>query len=114
MKIVIENHKILPSINSYLFIGFDKIKKIVFHSTSLKSNWLQINSTQINQNISIIESQKSTIILEFSQIVNFPSKMEKIMKINEKKTIIYKYLFLIISLKVLVAILSISLIKNII
>ncbi|MDR2640981.1 MAG: hypothetical protein LBC61_06910 [Candidatus Peribacteria bacterium] len=33
-----ENQRIFHKINSYLLIGFDKIRNIVFHSTSLKSN----------------------------------------------------------------------------
>jgi hypothetical protein len=37
-KIISENPRIFHKINSYLLIGFDKIKNIVFHSTSLKSN----------------------------------------------------------------------------
>ncbi|MDR1988484.1 MAG: hypothetical protein LBQ24_07365 [Candidatus Peribacteria bacterium] len=37
-KIINENHKILPKINSYLLIGFDKIKNIVFQSISLNNS----------------------------------------------------------------------------
>jgi hypothetical protein len=33
-----ENHKNFHIINSYLLIGFDKIKNIVFHSISLNNN----------------------------------------------------------------------------
>jgi hypothetical protein len=107
-KIINENHKIFPKINSYLLIGLDKIKKIVFQSTSLKSNWLQTNNTQSNQKISIIDKPKSTIILLFCHIVNFHRSIEKIIKTKEKNTIIYKYLFLIISLKVFNAMFNIK------
>jgi len=37
-NIVAENHRNFQSINSYLFIGLDKIKNIVFQSISLKSS----------------------------------------------------------------------------
>lgn len=103
-----ENQTNFPIINSYLFIGLDKIKKIVFHSISLKSNWLQTNKTLKNQNISIIASQKSTIILLSSQIVSFHKEMEKTIKTKAKKTIKYKNLFLVISLNVFKAIFNIK------
>lgn len=73
--------------NSYLFIGLDNIKNIVFQSTSLKSSWLQTNKTQISQKTSIIESQKSTITFSLSQIVNCHNKIENPIKIKEKNTI---------------------------
>jgi hypothetical protein len=100
--------KNFPNINSYLLIGFDKIRKIVFHSTSLKSNWLQTNKTQIIQKISIIAKPKSTITFESSQIVSCPKEREKIIKTNAKNKIKYKNLFLTISLNVLSPILNIS------
>ena len=100
------------NINSDLFIGFDNIKKIVFHSTSLKSNWLQTNKTQTIQNISIIARPKSTIILLSFQSVSCHNKIEKIINTNAKKRIKYKNLFLTISLKVLSAILNITKIYN--
>lgn len=87
INIQIENPKNFHKINSYLFIGLDKIRKIVFHSISLKRSWLQIKSTLKNQKISIIASQKSSIILSSSHIVNFPKAMEKIIKINAKNII---------------------------
>jgi hypothetical protein len=34
-SIVAENHKNFQSINSYLFIGLESMRKIVFHSISL-------------------------------------------------------------------------------
>jgi hypothetical protein len=37
-KIVAEKPKNFPIINSYLLIGLERIRKIVFHSISLKSN----------------------------------------------------------------------------
>lgn len=107
-KIQRENPKNFQIINSYLLIGFDKIKKIVFPSISLKSNWLHTNKTLKNQNISIIASQKSTIILLSSQIVNFHKETEKIIKTKAKKIIKYKNLFLIISLNVFNAIFNIK------
>lgn len=51
-----------PIIKSYLFIGLDNIRYIVFHSISLKSNWLQIKTTEISQKISIIDNPKSSTI----------------------------------------------------
>jgi len=107
-NIVIENHNIFQIINSYLLIGLLNIKNIVFHSISLNNNWLQTNKTHKSQKISIIANQKSTIIFESSHIVNFHSIIEKAIKINQKNTIIYKYLFLIISLKVFNAIFIIN------
>jgi hypothetical protein len=86
--IVHVNHKNLPRINSYLSIGLDKIKKIVFHSTSLNKSWLQTNITQISQNISIIASQKSTIIFSEFHRVNCHNDNEKIMKMSQKNSII--------------------------
>ncbi len=85
--IVIENHKNFHNINSYLLIGLLKIKKIVLPSISLKSNWLHTNKTQTNQKTSIIDNQKSTIILLSSQIVNFQSVIEKRIKTNAKNII---------------------------
>ncbi|MDD5212940.1 MAG: hypothetical protein PHG82_00725 [Candidatus Gracilibacteria bacterium] len=99
-----EKPKNFQRINSYLFIGLDKIKNIVFPSTSLKSNGLPTNKTEIKENISIIASPKSTITLLSSQIVSLPKAREEIIKISAKKTIKYKNLFLIISLKVFSAI----------
>lgn len=84
---VIENHKNFHNINSYLLIGLLNIKKMVFHSISLKRSWEPINKTHTKLNISIIASPKSTIILLSSQIVNFQSNIEKIIKINAKNNI---------------------------
>ena len=103
-----ENHTNFHTINSYLLIGFDKIKNIVFHSISLNNNWLHTNKTLRNQNISIIASQKSTTILLSSQIVNFHKESEKIINTKAKKTIKYKNLFLVISLNVFNAIFNIK------
>lgn len=105
--IVAENHKNFPKINSYLFIGLLSIKKIVFHSISLKSSCDQTKSTHTNQNISIIAKPKSTITLLSSQIVSFHKAIENIMKTNAKKSIRYRNLFLTISLNVFKAILNI-------
>lgn len=102
--IVSEKPIIFHNINSYLFIGLLNIKNIVFPSTSLKSNWLHTNKTHKSQKISIIVNQKSTIILESSQIVSFHNNTENTIKIIAKNIIIYRYLFLIISLKVFIAI----------
>ena len=99
--------------NSYLFMGLLRIKNIVFHSTSLNKSWLHINTTHISQKISIIDNQKSTIILESSHIVNFHNVTENAININAKNKIIYKYLFLIISLNVLIAMLSMCDLLNI-
>jgi hypothetical protein len=99
-------------INSYLSIGFDNIRKIVFHSISLKSNWLHTNNTQTIQNISIIASQKSTIILLSSHIVSCHNKIEKIINTKAKNKIKYKNLFLTISLNVLNEMLNIFKIYN--
>ncbi len=108
-----ENQKNFQIINSYLLIGFDKIKNIVFHSISLNSNWLHTNKTLKNQNISIIASQKSTTTLLSSQIVNFHKEIEKIINTKAKKTIKYKNLFLVISLNVFNAIFNIKIkLKN--
>ncbi len=107
IAIVAENPKNFQRINSYLPIGFDRIRKIVFPSTSLNKSWLQTNKTPINQNISIIDNPKSTIILLSSQSVNCPKTREKIINKNPKNKIIYKNLFLTISLKVLNAIFNI-------
>lgn len=106
-NIVREKPNIFQIINSYLFIGLLSIKKIVFHSTSLNKSWLQTKSTHTSQKISIIANQKSTITLESSQIVNFHKTTEKSIKIKAKNKIIYKNLFLTISLKVLIAIFNI-------
>jgi hypothetical protein len=86
--IVHVNHINLPRINSYLSIGFDKIRKIVFHSTSLNRSWLQTNITHINQKISIIANQKSTIIFSAFPSVSCPRDIEKIININQKNNII--------------------------
>lgn len=95
-----ENQKNFHKINSYLFIGFDRIKKIVFHSISLNNNWLPTNKTQTSQKISIIAIPKSTIILSPSHIVNFESEIEKIINKKANTSIRYKNLFLTISLNV--------------
>lgn len=102
-----ENQINFQIINSYLFIGFDNIKNIVFPSISLNKSWLQTKSTLKNQKISIIASQKSTIILSSSQIVSFPKETEKTIKTSAKKTIRYKNLFLVISLNVFKAMFNI-------
>jgi hypothetical protein len=99
-KITKEKPKNFQIMKSLLFIGLLKIKKIVFHSISLKRSWLHINKTQISQKISIVDNQKSIMIFFVSQIVKLSSNKEKNIKIIQKKIIIYKYLFLIISLKV--------------
>jgi hypothetical protein len=103
-----ENQRNFQTINSYLFIGFDKIKNIVFPSISLNKSWLQTNKTLTNQKISIIASQKSTITLLSSQIVSFHKETEKTIKIKAKKMIKYKNLFLIISLNVFKAMFNIN------
>lgn len=103
-----EKPKNFHKINSYLFIGLDKIKKIVFQSISLKSNWLQTKITEIKENNSIIASQKSRIILLSSQIVNFHKDIENIIKIKAKNIIKYRNLFLIISLKVFIVMFNIK------
>ena len=108
-KIVAENQKNLPKINSYLLIGLLKIKKIVFHSISLNSNCDHTNNTDTNQKISIIDNQKSTIILLSSQIVSCPKATEKTMNTKAKNNIKYKNLFLTISLNVFNAIFNICL-----
>lgn len=95
-----ENPKNFHKINSYLFIGFDKIRKIVFHSISLNKSWLHTNKTQTKPNISIIAIQKSVITLPSSQIVSFQSEIEKIINKKAKTKIKYKNLFLTISLNV--------------
>lgn len=87
-NITLEKPKNFQIIKSFLFIGLLKIKKIVFHSISLNKSWLQINKIQISQKISIIDNQKSIIILFVSQIVNSANKRENKIKINQKKTII--------------------------
>lgn len=94
--------------NSYLFIGFDKIKNIVFQFISLKRSWEPTNKTQISQNISIIAKPKSTTILDEFHIEKFQSNHQKISKIKAKRRIKYKNLFLTISLNVLIAILNIT------
>ena len=104
-----ENQKNFQSINSYLFIGLESIKNIVLPSISLKRSWLQTNKTPTIQKISIIDNQKSTIILSSSHIVNFQRDIEKIIKTKAKKSIKYKNLFLTISLKVLIVMFSIKL-----
>jgi hypothetical protein len=86
--IVPVNHKNLPNINSYLSIGFESIKNIVFHSTSLNNSWLQTNITHISPKISIIARPKSTVIFSSFQSVNCPNEREKIININQKNNII--------------------------
>jgi hypothetical protein len=102
------NHKNFHKINSYLLIGLLKIRKIVFHSISLKRSWLQTKSTQISQNISISASQKSKITFSHSQIVSFPRPIDNNKNKIANTKIKYKNLFLIISLKVLSAIFHIQ------
>ena len=92
---------------SCLLIGFESIRKIVFHSISLKSNWLHTKSTHISQKISIIPSPKSTITLSHSPIVRFHSAIEKMINTKAKKSMRYKNLFLTISLKVFLEIFNI-------
>ena len=108
-QMVRENQRYFQSIKSCLLKGFERIKKIVFPSTSLKRSWLPTNKTQIIQNISIIASQKSTMTFSHSPIVSFPSASENIINIQAKKSIRYKNLFLTISLNVFFAILNIQL-----
>lgn len=106
-NMTIEKPKNLPKIKSNLVIGLDNIRKIVFHSISLNSSWLPTKRTHMIPNISIIPSQKSTIILFSSHIARLPSIMENKIKRIAKKIIKYKNLFLTISLKVLMAMFSI-------
>ena len=105
-NIVDEKPRNFHRINSYLFIGFERIRNIVFPSISLNKSWLQTNNTQISQKISIIASPKSTIILLSSPIVSFPSKREKTINTKAKNIIKYKNLFLTISLNVFSAMLN--------
>lgn len=81
------NQKNFHKINSYLLIGFDNIKNIVFHSISLNKSWLQTNKTQINQKISIIAIQKSVITFWSSPIVSFHKDKEKIINKNANNKI---------------------------
>ena len=106
--IVPENPKNFPRIKSCLFIGFESMRKIVFHSTSLNNSWLPTKSTPISPNISIIPSPKSTITFSDSPIVSFPRARENIINTKAKKRIRYKNLFLTISLKVFLAMFSIN------
>ena len=106
-KIVIENHTNFQSINSDLFIGLLRIRKIVFHSISLKSSWLHTNKTQTSQNISIIASQKSTMIFHSFPRDKAQREILNIIKTRAKTRIRYKNLFLVISRNVLIAILNI-------
>ncbi len=99
-NITLENPKNFPKINSYLLIGFDKIRKIVFHSISLNKSWLHTNKTPTKPNISIIAIQKSVTTFWSSQIVSFPREIEKIINKKAKTKIKYKNLFLTISLNV--------------
>jgi len=101
------NHKNFHNINSYLFIGFDNIKNIVFQSISLNNNWLHIKITPTRPNISIIAIQKSTIIFSSSQIDSFHKKIEKNINTIQKAIIKYRNLFLTISLKVFMTIFNI-------
>lgn len=110
-NITSQNPKNFHRINSYLLIGFESIKKIVFPSISLNKSWLQTNKTHINQKISIIAIPKSVMTLLSSPIVSFQSEIEKTINKKAKTKIKYKNLFLTISLNVLNAILNI-IIKN--
>ena|GEM_PF-841489 len=111
-KTTIENQRNFPIMKSLLFIGLLRIKKIVFHSISLKSNWLPINKTQISQKTSIVAKPKSIIILLASQIVISDKINEKRIKTIQKNIITYKNLFLIISLNVFNAIFNIKILKK--
>lgn len=111
IKITPANHKNFHTINSYLWIGLLKIKKIVFHSISLNKSWLPTNKTQIIPKISMSAIQKSKITLSDSPIVSFHKETERIIKSNAKTRIRYKNLFLIISFKVLTAIFHIKILK---
>gem|GEM_PF-5255365 len=82
---VAENHKNFQRINSYLLIGFERMRNIVFHSISLYRSCVPVKSTPTRPNISIIASPKSTIILSSSQMVSFPNQIENIMNIKAKK-----------------------------
>jgi hypothetical protein len=106
-NILAENQKNFPSIKSCRFIGLESMRKMVFHSISLKRSWLQTNRTQISQKTSIIDKPKSTITFSDSQMVSLPRARENRVNIPAKKTIRYKNLFLTISLNVLRAILNI-------
>jgi hypothetical protein len=103
-----EKPKNFPSIKSRLLIGFESIRKIVFHSISLNRSWLPTKRTQIRPNTSIIESQKSKITLSSSQIVSFHKAKENKINTNAKKRIKYRNLFRTISLKVFFAIFNIT------
>jgi len=99
--IVPENPKNFPRIKSCLLIGFESMRKIVFPSISLNSNWLPTKSTQISPKISIIPRPKSTTTLSDSPIVSFHSARENRINTKAKNRIRYKNLFLTISLKFL-------------
>ena len=49
-------------INSYLLIGFERMRKIVFPSISLNKSWLPTNKTPINQKISINKATKEELM----------------------------------------------------
>ena len=105
-EIVAENPRNFHIINSYLLMGFDNIRKMVFPSISLKSNWLPTNKTHSNEKISIIASQKSVTTFVSSPIVSFPNSIENAINANANTRMRYRNLFLIISLKVFNAMLN--------
>lgn len=98
-----EKPKNFPRMKSCRLIGLLKIRKIVFPSTSLKRSWLPTNNIPISPKISIIPNPKSTITFSLSPIVRLPRAKENNIKINAKKRMRYKNLFLTISLKVFIA-----------
>ena len=84
-KIVAEKPKNFPSTNSYLAIGFERIRNMVFHSISLKSSWLPTNKTQIIPKTSIIASPKLVITRASLPIVSCHNRSENAKKNKCKK-----------------------------
>lgn len=107
-NILAENPKNFHKIKSCLFIGFERIRNIVFHSISLNNSWLPTKRTPMSPKTSIIERPKSTITLSPSPMVSFPRANEKIINTQAKKTMRYKNLFRTISFKVFKAIFNID------
>jgi hypothetical protein len=81
------NQKNFPKINSYLEIGFDKIKYMVLPSISLKRICHHTKITEIRPKISIIEIPKSIIIFSVCPKDNEARAKLKIMSNIQKKTI---------------------------
>jgi len=103
-KITAENHKNFPSTNSERSMGLERMRKIVFPSISFSTSWLPINTTPMSPKISIIDTQKSRIILFSSPMARLLSTREKSVKRIPKKKMSVKKRLRIISLKVLRAI----------